>query len=162
MEEEKRYGGVEGALHSVLMDDLPYIDEHSRRIDASPDEIWDGLLRFARRSGSSTTPLARLLGCDPLHATPEFHGRPGDAIPGFRVAEAEPGRRLVLRGRHRFADYALTLLIDGGHLRAITHAAFPGLHGRLYRAAVIGSGGHRVVTRAQLGRMARAVRREVG
>ena len=35
-------------------------------------------------------------------------GRPGDAVPGFRVVEAEPGRRLALRGRHRFANYALT------------------------------------------------------
>ena len=71
-------------------------------------------------------------------------------MPGFRVVEAEPGRRLALRGRHRFANYALTFVFDGGRLRALTHAEFPGLLGRLYRAAVIGSGGHRLVTRRML------------
>jgi hypothetical protein len=42
------------------------------------------------------------------------------------VVEAEPGRRLALRGRHRFADDALTFIVDGHRLRAQTHAAFPG------------------------------------
>jgi hypothetical protein len=42
-------------------------------------------------------------------------------------------------------------------LRAETHAAFPGLLGRLYRAAVIGSGGHRLVTRRLLRQIARGI-----
>jgi len=72
------------------------------------------------------------------------------------VAEAEPGRRLALRGRHRFANYRLTFIFDGGLLRAQTHAEFPGILGRLYRAAVIGSGGHRIITRHMLRQVARA------
>ncbi|MBZ0090389.1 MAG: hypothetical protein K8H90_08440 [Thermoanaerobaculia bacterium] len=77
-------------------------------------------------------------------------------MPGFRVAESEPGRRLALRGRHRFARYALTFVLDGGRLCAQTHAEFPGLRGRLYRAAVIDSGGHRLITRRLLRQVARA------
>lgn len=75
------------------------------------------------------------------------------------MAESEPGRRLVLRGRHRFAIYALTFVVDGGSLRARTDAAFPGLLGRLYRAAVIGSGAHGLVTRRLLRKVATVARR---
>lgn len=88
--------------------------------------------------------LARLLGCEPAHSTAEFAGRLGETVPGFRVVESDPGRRLPLRGRHRFADYALTFVLNGDCLRAQTHAAFLGVLGRLYRAVVIGSGGHRL------------------
>jgi len=77
-------------------------------------------------------------------------------LPGFRVDQAEPGRWLAFRGRHRFSRYALTFILDGGCLRARTHAAFPGVLGRLYRAAVIGSGAHRLVTRRMRRRIARA------
>ena len=138
-------------------DPLPFVDEHAVRIDASADVFWAALLRVLRPGvigGSSL--VARILRCDPLRGTAEFLGRPGDAVPGFRVADAEPGRRLVLRGRHRFSDYALTFLIDGERLRARTHAAFPGLSGRLYRVAVIGTGAHARVVRRMLARVARA------
>jgi hypothetical protein len=81
-------------------------------------------------------------------------------VPGFRVVAVEPGRRLELRGRHRFAQYALTFILDDTSLRAQTHAAFPGIVGRLYRAAVIGTGGHRVITKAILRRVAGAARQQ--
>lgn len=86
--------------------------------------------------------------------------RPGTASPGRpgRVVESEPGRRLALRGRHRFANYALTFVVEGDRLIARTHAEFPGILGRLYRAAVIGSGGHRIVTRRLLKQVARGAR----
>jgi hypothetical protein len=133
---------------------LPYIDEHALQIAAPVDAIWSALLRVVRGMAGSTA-LARILGCDPARSTGEFAGRPGDAVPGFRVVEAEPGRRLALRGRHRFADYALTFIVDGDGLRAQTHAVFPGVRGRLYRALVIGSGAHRIVTRRLLRQVAR-------
>jgi hypothetical protein len=38
----------------------------------------------------------------------------------------------------------------GTRVTAQTWAAFPGIRGRLYRAMVIGSGGHRVVVRRML------------
>lgn len=137
------------------MERLPYIDEHSQRVDAAPEAVWAALVKLLRGMGGSS-PLARVLGCDPVRGTTEFAGRVGDAVPGFRVVDAEPGRRLELRGRHRFSDYALTFVLEGNRLSAQTHAAFPGLRGRLYRAAVIGSGGHRIVTRHMLRRVARA------
>lgn len=96
---------------------------------------------------ASAAPLARLLGTDPASATPSFEGRPGETLPGFQVVDAEPCHRLTLQGRHRFSRYRLTFLLDDDRLRAQSHAAFPGLHGALYRAAVISSGGHRIVTR---------------
>ena len=54
------------------------------------------------------------------------------------------------------SNYALTFVFYGDRLRARTHAAFPGILGRLYRAAVIGSGGHRLMTRRLLRQVARA------
>ena len=140
------------------MEKLPYIDEHSQRIGAPADVVWTDLLRVLRLKMDGSAPIARVLGCDPAQGTAEFAGRPGEAVPGFRVVEAEPGRRLALRGRHRFSDYALTFLLDGDRLRAQTHATFPGFLGRLYRAAVIGSGGHRLAIRRLLRQVARAHR----
>ncbi len=138
------------------MEPLPYIDEHSRRIDAPAGAVWTALLKVLRREMGGGATFARLLGCDPAQGTAAFAGRPGETVPGFRVVEGEPGRRLALRGRHRFSSYALTFVLDGGCLRAQTHAAFPGFLGRLYRAAVIGTGGHRILTRRLLRQVARA------
>ena len=138
------------------MDSLPFIDEHLQRCEAAPAATWAALLAVLRRGLGGRAPLARWLGCDPVQGSPGFSGRVGEALAGFRVVESVPGRRLVLRGRHRFASYALTFVMDGESLRARTNAEFPGLRGRLYRAAVIGSGGHRLVTRRLLREVARA------
>jgi hypothetical protein len=138
------------------MEQLPYIDEHSQRIDAPADAVWAALSKVLRREMGGSARIARILGCDPAQGTAEFAGRPGETVPGFRVVEAEPGRRLALRGRHRFSNYALTFVLDKGRLRAQTYAAFPGVLGRLYRAAVIASGGHRLATRRLLRQVARA------
>lgn len=137
------------------MEPLPFIDEHSQPIDAPADAVWMALLRVLRRQTAGGERFARVLGCEPAEATPDFSGRPGETVPGFRIAESEPGRRLALQGRHRFARYSLTFLVEDGLLRAQTHAAFPGFRGRLYRAAVIGTGGHLWVTRLLLRRVAR-------
>lgn len=138
------------------MDQLPYIDEHSQAVEASSEVVWAALLKVLRSQMGGSATIARILGCDPARGTAEFAGRPGEAVPGFRVVEAEQGRRLALRGRHRFSNYALTFVLDHDSLRAQTHAAFPGVHGRLYRAAVIGSGAHRLVTHRLLRQVARA------
>ncbi len=140
------------------METLPYIDEHVLRIDGNADAVWSALLTTLRSQLKGGETIARVLGCDPAQGTATFTGMVGDAMPGFRVAESDPGRRLVLHGRHRFAAYALMFIIDGAHLSAQTHAAFPGILGRLYRAAVIGSGGHTVVARRLLHQVARATR----
>jgi hypothetical protein len=120
---------------------LPYIDEHAIAIHASPAQTWAALLAKTCRDPAdpATVPL------------------------GFTLEEATPPRRLALQGRHPFAAYRLVYELnpeaDGVRLRALTFAAFPGLRGRVYRALVIGSGGHRVVVRRMLRRVADHVRR---
>jgi hypothetical protein len=46
-----------------------------------------------RRNNNGSVWIARILHCDPMQGTAGFSGQPGDAVPGFRVIEAEPGRR---------------------------------------------------------------------
>ena len=132
------------------MERLPYIDEHDTRIGASRERIWAALVDVLRHDLSGGSMLARALGCDPVSASSTFDGRPGQTLPGFRVVDADPGRCLELDGRHRFARYRLTFRLEDERLRAETRAAFPGPLGRLYRAAVISSGGHRLVTQRLL------------
>jgi hypothetical protein len=136
------------------MEQLPYIDEHATHIDAPPAAIWAALTGSLPRQLSGGTGLARLLGCDPAEGTAQFTGLAGQTLPGFRVLDAEPEHRLTLVGRHHFSRYRLTFLVDGGRLSAVTHAAFPGPLGRMYRLAVISSGAHRVVTARMVRRIA--------
>ena len=138
---------------------LPFLDEHREQVDVPADVAWTALVGVLRRRMGGAGTLARVLGCDPVDGTPGFSGRVGETLPGFRVVDAEPGRRLTLRGKHRFARYALTFLIDGNQLCARSEAAFPGIHGRLYRALLMGTGGHRLVTRGLLRHVARAAGR---
>ena len=135
---------------------LPFLDEHRERVDVPADVVWTALVSVLRRRMGGARTLARVLGCDPMEGTPGFSGRVGETLPGFRVVESEPGRRLALRGRHRFARYALTFLIVGDQLRARSEAAFPGIRGQLYRALLMGTGGHRIVTRGLLRQVVRA------
>jgi hypothetical protein len=76
----------------------------------------------------------------------------GAALGGFRVTAADPGRELALLGRHRFSTYALVFHLEETgegrtRVRAETWARFPGPAGVVYRALVIGTGGHRVAVR---------------
>jgi len=139
-------------------DRLPHVDEHSTPIEASPEATWDALLRVLDGSFSSprTARVARLLGCADVAAAGPRPLSAGSAFPGFHVAAAERPGELELLGRHRFSDYALIFRLDdlgGGktRLRAETRAEFPGVKGRLYRAMVIGSRVHVLVTRRLLG-----------
>lgn len=140
------------------MSELPFVDEHVVRCEGSVDAVWSALLAELRRIGAGGATLASLLGCEPARATPTFDGRPGETVPGFRIAAAVPGRRLELVGRHGYASYSLTFVLDGDRLRARTHAAFPGLRGFLYRLLVIGTGIHALVTRRMLRQIVRASR----
>ncbi len=133
---------------AALEADLPFVDEHTITSTASPDEVWvalrsyvDALLRSAERN-----PLGRVLGTEPRS--------------GFEVVRAVEPERLDLAGRHRFSRYRLSFTLDAvpeGRtlLHARTYATFPGVRGRAYRALVIGTGAHALVTR----RMLRQVRR---
>ncbi|MDQ3615677.1 MAG: hypothetical protein M3393_03455 [Actinomycetota bacterium] len=128
--------------------DLPYVDEHAITIAAPHDLVWTALRCYATTSIGvpDGNPLARILGTLPRS--------------GFEVAEAVPGERLTLVGRHRFSRYALVFELhvmadDSTVLRAKTYAAFPGPHGRMYRVLVIGTRAHVLATNHML----RAVRR---
>jgi hypothetical protein len=125
------------------MERLPYIDEHAITIDANREETWSALLRVMCRDphDPSTVPI------------------------GFVLDEARPPERFALKGRHPFAVYRWVFELDAEapqrtRVRAATWADFPGLHGGIYRALVIGTGGHGVAVRWTLKRIAAAVRAE--
>ncbi|WP_327143139.1 hypothetical protein [Nocardia sp. NBC_01327] len=121
------------------MERLPYIDQHSTSIAADRTRAWAALLRTTCRNP------------DDLSTLP----------PGFTLDEADPPARLSAIGRHPFSRYRLTFTLDEidphtTRLTALTHAAFPGLHGGIYKALVIGTGLHRLVVREMLHRIAGA------
>ena len=122
--------------------DLPFVDEHAVQVAAPQAAVWASLEHHVRKS----------LRFAPGHLLPRILAM--EPRTGFAVAERSPLSLLRLVGRHRFSDYALEFDLeaagDGTVLRARTLAAFPGLRGRLYRALVIGSGGHRIVVRRLL------------
>ncbi|CAJ1493868.1 hypothetical protein MU0083_000534 [[Mycobacterium] kokjensenii] len=125
------------------MSELPYIDEHTVRIDAPRATAWDSLQRYVESllRGAERNPLVALLGPQPRA--------------GFDVAERVEQQRISLAGRHRFSRYRLEFELSdaaggGTCVRARSYAAFPGLHGRMYRALVIGTRLHVVATRQML------------
>jgi hypothetical protein len=124
------------------MERLPYIDEHAITVDANREETWSALLRVMCR--------------DPHD--------PSTVPTGFVLDEARAPERFALKGRHPFAVYRLVFELDPElgpapgapartRVRALTWAAFPGMHGKVYRALVIGTGGHRVAVRSMLTRL---------
>ncbi|OBK32858.1 hypothetical protein A5658_15000 [Mycobacterium sp. 1245111.1] len=119
------------------MERLSYIDEHAISVAANRAETWSALLRIICR--------------DPHD--------PSSVPTGFVLDEARPPERLALKGRHLFARYRWVFELDADgpqctRVRSATWANFPGLHGKIYRALVIGTGGHRVVVRLTLKRIA--------
>jgi hypothetical protein len=119
------------------MERLPYIDEHAITVRTNREDTWSALLRVMCRDPQdpSTVPV------------------------GFVLDEARRPERFALKGRHPFAAYRLVFELEGDsahrtRLRAQTWAAFPGLHGKAYRALVIGTGAHRIVVRRMLKRAA--------
>ncbi|MER5296043.1 hypothetical protein ABT382_28870 [Streptomyces pharetrae] len=133
---------------------LPLIDEHSTIVAADTDAVWSGLgdVLDGSYAGAGAVRFARLVGCaDPVASGPRPLAE-GSTISGFRVVAADPGRELVLLGRHRFSTYALTFLLDEAGpgrtvVRAVSRARFPGPAGALYRLLVVGTGGHAIGVR---------------
>jgi hypothetical protein len=121
------------------MERLPYIDEHAIAVEANREDTWSALLRVLCRDphDPSTVPI------------------------GFVLDEARPPDRFALKGRHPFAVYRWVFELDSApddrprtRVRALTWADFPGMRGKVYRALVIGTGGHRVAVRWTLKRIA--------
>ncbi|MFD7570879.1 hypothetical protein ACFV6U_10195 [Streptomyces sp. NPDC059810] len=136
---------------------LPFVDEHVVVVDAGVEELWARLLVKVGRSLSTASGAryARVVGAVPRESGGVRPLGAGSEFPGFRVARVVPGRELALEGRHRFSTYSLVFRVEelgGGRcrLRAETRAVFPGVAGRVYRALVIGSGGHAFAMRRLL------------
>lgn len=126
-----------------MTDNLPYIDEHTVRVDAPRRAVWHGLRWYVESllRGTERNPLVALLGPQPRA--------------GFDVAESVEEQRLSLTGRHRFSRYRLHFELSdapggGTCVHARSYAAFPGLHGSVYRALVIGTRLHVVATNDML------------
>jgi hypothetical protein len=149
-------------------DALPFVDEHGVEVSAPPEVVWDSLCRVAEGSFSSSAAsrFARLLGCESTTVSGPRPLAEGSTFPGFVVTRAESGSQLALVGRHRYSEYALVFHLsaggDGTRLRAETRARFPGSAGRLYRAAVIGTRGHVLVTMRLLTAAKRRAERSSG
>jgi hypothetical protein len=130
---------------------LAFIDEHSVEVHAPLARTWDAVTKLASRLAERPLPraFAWLWQLEPAA--------------GFAITSSSTPERMGLSGRHRFADYELAFELhptqDGVEVRARTSADFPGTAGRLYRALVIGSGGHRVAVAAMLRRIRRAAER---
>ena len=144
---------------------LPHVDEPRVVVDADAATTWAALTDVLGHSfgGNARAKGAALLGCEHTrpNATP-FPGQ-GAVVPGFVARTSEAPRLLELTGRHRFSTYSLTFRLDdvagATVVRAETRAAFPALSGRLYRAAVIGSGAHGRLMASMLGSIKRRAER---
>lgn len=140
---------------------LPRVDEHATTIAAEVGDVWRALGETLERSFGRprSARYARLVGVADRAASGPRPLDKGSAFPGFRVADVEPERKLVLVGRHHFSTYALVFRLaesQDGHtrLRAETRARFPGPGGALYRLLVISSGAHALL----IGRLLTAIR----
>jgi hypothetical protein len=136
---------------------LPWIDEHAAEIAAPVATVWPALLRTVERmtAGGAAPRYARAVGCADTEAGGPRPLEVGSTVPGFHVAALIPERLLVLAGSHHFSDYALSFRLEplGGvrtRVVAETRAVFPGVRGGVYRALVIGTRMHVLVTRRVL------------
>lgn len=143
---------------------LPFIDEHYIEIAASPDEVWDGLMRTLRGiSDGKSVRFSRALGCEETEVEGET-GEIGSTIPGFIVTRSVKPAVIALMGQHRFSRYALIFTIlqkPSGLmlLSAQTRAEFHGTKGKAYRGLVIGTKGHILVTTQILRQVRRTAER---
>jgi hypothetical protein len=142
------------------MERLPYIDEHSTCVGATPERTWAALIAVGAAMRGPTRPLGWLMCRQPALASGDWSRgvEAGATLPGFHVEQACPPSRLALAGRHRFSRYALVFELEdmgpeGTRVRARSWGVFPGVHGRSFRALVIGTGAHRLVVRRLLRRI---------
>lgn len=139
---------------------LPFIDEHSVEVAASASETWRALIGTFGESGDGLfAAYATVIGADPRRSEGPLD-RTGSTRVGFRVSEAIEPELLRLTGRHCFSEYSLEWKVtqlpgERSQLIATTRARFPGIHGRVYKALIIGSGAHARITRRMVAAIAR-------
>jgi hypothetical protein len=93
---------------------LPWVDEHTSELDATPAVVWPALLRTVERmtAGRAAPRYTRLVGCADTEAGGPRPLEVGSTVPGFHVAALTPERLLALRGSHRFSDYELVFRLE--------------------------------------------------
>lgn len=102
---------------------LPFVDEHMRELEATPEQTWAALQDYvAAMTSAPHAVLGPLLGTHPRS--------------GFEVVGSDPPHEVVLGGRHRFSTYRLVFRVepDGpgvtpvrADLRRVPRAAREGL-----------------------------------
>jgi hypothetical protein len=150
------------------LEELAQIDEHGVLVLAPREEVWEALVRTVPGafSGRATARVATALGCAETEVSGE-PGRIGSTFPGFVVTRVIEPAALALMGRHRFSHYGLVFSLEATKdeqtlLRAETRANFPGLKGKIYRTAVIGTHGHVVVVKRLLNAVKRRAEKGAG
>ena len=140
-----------------MPDERPFIDEFDAQVDAPAAEVFRATTLSVSRifAGPFSRVFTALLGCAHRGASYTVPPVAGQESNGFRVAEVGEPERLVLEGRHRFATYRLSFLIEPlgekrSRVRARTDALFHGWHGAIYRTLVIGSGAHEILAKRML------------
>ena len=151
----------------VPLEKLPPIDEHEIEVDAPAEATWAALFptleeafdtKFGRR-------YSERLGAVDTDCHGDLH-HPGGTLPGFIVSRSIAPVMLALLGQHRFSRYAVVFRIDllpgqRSRVRLETRAQFDGAKGKLYKAGVIGTGGHAIVVRRLLRSIKRRAERSV-
>ena len=96
----------------VPIESLPFVDEHYVEIAATPEQVWEALIRILDgiSDGRSGASISRALGCAQTEVEGEV-GEIGSTIPGFVVTRAIRPAVLALMGQHRFSEYALIFSI---------------------------------------------------
>ena len=147
-----------GQASSTVVGQLPRIDDHATIVDAAVTEAWAAVLDEldGATSGPLATTYARVIGCKPSRPSGTRPLKVGSTVPGFAVISAVAKEELVLTGHHAFSTYELIFRLrstgkDRTEIRAESRAAFPAVHGRLYRLLVIGTGFHVLAVRRLLG-----------
>jgi len=144
---------------------LPRIDEHEISVNTSAAVAWAAAVAVFGRTTSTPAwrAFARAIRCQPDHAAGVAETG-GATVPGFRVVRSDPPTEWALEGEHLFSHYALTFRVtpvdaERCRIAAQSSAAFPGIHGTVYRALVIGTGGHLIGVRGLLRSMKAAAER---
>ena len=151
--------GIDGHDRGVASPPLPLIDVRSVEVGASSVRCWRAVIDVMRRSvgGSGARIFVAGISCadrGPVGNPDEV----GSRLAGFHVVRSEPPFIWGLEGSHRFSTYGLEFRVDSiGPARSALHAEsrarFDGVSGTLYRAAVIGTGGHAFAVGLLLARM---------
>jgi hypothetical protein len=71
------------------MERLPYIDEHSMCVSATPERAWAALMAVGAELSGPAGPLGWLLGLRPALASGDWSGgvETGATLPGFVVEQ---------------------------------------------------------------------------